>query len=375
MRKLFTTAFLTIALGSSTWAQAPSGTRVALSPVPLWPQNGDTSQLPKGQYVFYDPHAGEYVVYYAPESADASSVQPTILRFGTHSLVDPEVTFTVAPSGDGRFHYAYKVENGAHARQSIGKIRILDYSDSSPKGSGAYWTTHVEPHSEGGHGDLTDKEDGNTANDVSFSVYGQNPASGNIATYLNSLSPPWWYGHALTWETLASNPNGNPPGNVQFLPGMDPTGTYLSPPAWGKPDGFGLSQLDGSPGANASLVTDNSLWTWTTNLMYGVQVANNKKLGAASHFANQYQLMLTDTNDAGLGPMNPQPVYGYCQITTPNGVGNGSSWNADWIQYYNGGFYEYWNGPSTGSSSLGWSYNTINPTYVPNVCAQQSYTM
>ncbi len=148
MRKLFSTAFLTIALGSSTWAQAPGGPRVALSPVPLWPQNGDTSQLPKGQYVFYDPHAGEYVVYYAPESADASPAQPTILRFGTHSLVDPEVTFTVAPTGDGRFHYAYRVENGMHARQSIRKITILDYSDGSPQGAGANWTVQVEPHNE-----------------------------------------------------------------------------------------------------------------------------------------------------------------------------------------------------------------------------------
>jgi len=149
MRKLFTTAFLTIALGSSsTWAQSPGGTRVALSPVPLWPQNGDTSQLPKGQYVFYDPHPGEYVVYYAPESADASPAQPTILRFGTHSLVDPQVTSTVAPTGDGRVHYAYKAENGAHARQSIRKMSILDYSDSNPQGAGANWTVHVEQHNE-----------------------------------------------------------------------------------------------------------------------------------------------------------------------------------------------------------------------------------
>lgn len=148
MKKLVTTAFLTIALGSGAWAQAPGGIRVALSPVPLWPQNGDTSQLPKGQYVFYDPHPGEYVVYYAPEGADASSAQPTILRFGTHSLVDPEVTFTVAPTGDGRFHYAYKVENGMHARQSIAKMTILDYSDGSPRGAGANWTVHAEKRSE-----------------------------------------------------------------------------------------------------------------------------------------------------------------------------------------------------------------------------------
>ncbi len=148
MRKLVTTAFLITALGSGMWAQAPGGPRVALSSVPLWPQNGDTSQLPKGQYVFYDPHSGEYVVYYAPESTDASPTQPTILRFGTHSLVDPDVTFTVASTGNGRLHYTYKVENGAHARQSIRSITILDYSDSSPQALGANWTVQVEPHNE-----------------------------------------------------------------------------------------------------------------------------------------------------------------------------------------------------------------------------------
>jgi hypothetical protein len=98
--------------------------------------------------VFYDPHSAEYVVYYAPDSAGEQSVQPTMLRFGTHSLVDPKVTFAVAPTGDGRFHYTYKVENGAHARQSIRRINILDYSDSSPQGSRANWSTHVEKHNE-----------------------------------------------------------------------------------------------------------------------------------------------------------------------------------------------------------------------------------
>jgi len=148
MRKAFTLALLTILITSGVRAQAPVVTGVGLSSVPLWPQNGDTSQPPKGQYVFYDPHSAEYVVYYAPEVAGGSSAQPTVLRFGTHSLVDPEVVFAVAPTGDGRFHYTYKVENGTHARQPIGRISILDYSDSSPQGAGAKWTAHVEPHKE-----------------------------------------------------------------------------------------------------------------------------------------------------------------------------------------------------------------------------------
>ncbi len=145
-----TIVLLSLSLSLEAWSQASTAARpqMFLSPVPLWPQNGDTSQLPKGRYVFYDPPSAEYVVYYTKSLADGTSPEPTILRFGTHTLVDPEVTFTVASSGDGRFHYTYKVENGAHARQKIQKISILDYSDSSPQGAGANWTIHVEPHSE-----------------------------------------------------------------------------------------------------------------------------------------------------------------------------------------------------------------------------------
>jgi hypothetical protein len=96
------TAFLLIALAFGIWAQAPAPAQMAmLSSVPLWPQNGDTSQLPKEQYVFYDPPSAEYVVYYTPDSAGASPAQPTVLRFGGHSLVNPDVTFKMTSTNDG----------------------------------------------------------------------------------------------------------------------------------------------------------------------------------------------------------------------------------------------------------------------------------
>lgn len=143
MRVSFTLLSLVLAFGLDALAQG-----VALSPVPIWPRDGDTSQLSKGQHVFLDLHSAEYVVYYTPDSASGQAAQPATLRFGTHSFVDPEVTFAVAPTGDGHFHYMYKVENGARARQSIGKISLLDYSDSNPRGASGNWTAHVEPHSE-----------------------------------------------------------------------------------------------------------------------------------------------------------------------------------------------------------------------------------
>jgi hypothetical protein len=83
-----------------------------ISPVPLWPQNGDTAQLEKDHYVFYDSPAGEYVAYYpanfgAPETSDRIT-----LRFGTHSLVDPQITSRVSAGAGGAFHYTYLVANG-----------------------------------------------------------------------------------------------------------------------------------------------------------------------------------------------------------------------------------------------------------------------
>jgi hypothetical protein len=178
---------------------------------------------------------------------------------------------------------------------------------------------------------------------------------------------------ALTWETFVANPTGaslpnGAPGNVQFygVSQFDPSYTYTGTPVWGPFDGFGLSQIDGSPGANPSLLTDNSLWIWTTNLMYGVVQVANKKQGLASpHFQQQMTLMLSRT--AG-SPKYPNPVGGNCQFTW-NGTGNNAYWNADWISLYNGGYYDTWTGTT-------WSYGSAyNPNYVPNVCSKKSYTM
>jgi hypothetical protein len=219
----------------------------------------------------------------------------------------------------------------------------------------------VGNYSEGGNGQLWAFDNGVQTDDFQFFVYGQNPSFGSITAVLGSLGAPWWYGHTLTWETLVANP---PYGNTQFYYSFDPTFTYIGSPVWGYPDGYGLSQLDGSSGANPLLLTDDSLWTWTTNLAYGVQVANQNQTAAYNHFQNQFQQMLSDT--AGT-PQYPNPIYGYCNLT---GTSLGSNyWNADWINKYNGGYWATW----TGS---GWSYgNSTNPTYTINVCNQPSHTI
>ncbi|MGA2754200.1 MAG: hypothetical protein ABSE53_10545 [Terracidiphilus sp.] len=215
----------------------------------------------------------------------------------------------------------------------------------------------IGQYAEGGDGEIDYALNGSDYGPdyVDFYVYGQNPSTSSITAALGTLGPPWWYGHALTWES----------GNQQFLPGWDSTDTFLGPPVWGYPDGFGLSQLDGSPSANPTLVTDNSIWTWTTNLIYGVQVASGHRAAAQAHFQQQMTLML---NNTGGSPQYPNPVSGYCQFTW-NGTGNNAYWNADWINLYNGGYWETWTG-------TGWSYGSAtNPNYTPNVCSQPSYTI
>lgn len=230
-------------------------------------------------------------------------------------------------------------------------------------------------YSEGGNGGVSTYLSTGYAGTIEFQVWGQNPTTASITSLLNQLGAPWWYGHALTWETLGANPTGagyGYLGNVQFYglsqfgPGMAYTGT----PTFGGPDGFGLSQLDGSPGANPSLVTDDSLWTWTTNLMYGVQVASQNQNSANNYFEAQYTQWL---NDTGGNSQYPEAIPGYCNLSV-NGTGNNAYWNADWIQMYNGGHWATWNGPT-----VGWTYHAppspSSPQYPFGVCSQQSYTI
>ena len=111
-----------------------------MSPVPLWPGDGEPFPFPNRQSLFYDPHTGEYVVHYV---AGEASVEPVLVRFGTHSLVDPEVGFDLVPTASG-YQYMYDVRNGLYAKQSIEKIRMLASADGTPRSSNPGWTTRTE---------------------------------------------------------------------------------------------------------------------------------------------------------------------------------------------------------------------------------------
>jgi hypothetical protein len=129
---------VTVSLAAAQTSEAVPG----LSLVPLWPQDGDSAPLEKDHYVFYDLRAGEYVVSYptdfgAPETSDRIT-----LRFGTHSLVDPQITSRVSAGTGGAFHYTYLVANGTQARQSIRRLILaVPADDQSAQFQTGIWKT------------------------------------------------------------------------------------------------------------------------------------------------------------------------------------------------------------------------------------------
>jgi hypothetical protein len=232
----------------------------------------------------------------------------------------------------------------------------------------------VGQYAEGGNGSFEIDFDGvDNYDEFSFFVYGQNPSTGptgNIATYLKTLNPPWWFGHALTQEST----------NRQFYiwnSQFDPSETYTGTPVFGKPDGFGLAQVDGSGAAQKSLLTDNVMWTWTTNLVTGVSIANGKLPNALAYLNNQAALMVKTLQSLNIPTANypsyypaPENYSSICSFTYP-GAGNNAYYNLEWITEYNTGHWTQWQ-----ASSLGWPIVAplaCNP--ITGVCAIYAYTL
>lgn len=236
-------------------------------------------------------------------------------------------------------------------------------------------------YAEGGNATLTVQHDNGaeTINTISFTVYGQNPDLNPITAVLNQLGPPWWFGHTLTHES----------SNQQFLGGWDSTNSYFGSPKWGRPDGFGLSQIDGSCCSTSpnDPLTDNVLWTWTSNLQAGVSNASVSQSAGATYWQNQLALMDQYAMQHNASPSSFYPAsvnYGYCSFT-PTGTGRNS--------YVNGyGIIGYNSGPAVGStgdnhsfasfdsSSGNWFYyddpvNGHGWTYLAAVCIQPSNTI
>ena|SRR5581483_3483986 len=141
-------SFITLLLGVSCLlplalsAQSPAaGARMGgFSPVPLWPENGDTSAYPS-QRVFFRPSANEYVVSYPSREGQGQNV---VVHIPSHRLVEPVVSTTVTRDSDGKYHYSYAVANGARARTPIDSVMlVLEQRTSGTQGQHPSWPSQV----------------------------------------------------------------------------------------------------------------------------------------------------------------------------------------------------------------------------------------
>jgi hypothetical protein len=146
MRKKVTTAIAALTMctalcGQNTWR---------LSPVPLWPKNGDISKSPSDQYVYLEPVPNDYVV--AIRGQDGAVDR--IVRAPIHNAINPEVAVSVSRDSDGQFRYRYTLSNGVSARTPIqrwavaeeetGHQLILSHSNASSSGPSSWKGGFIE---------------------------------------------------------------------------------------------------------------------------------------------------------------------------------------------------------------------------------------
>lgn len=112
--------FAAVALVGSYSAGAQERIAVAeLSPVPLYPADGQISDDLKQWYVFVDHAQGDIVVTYPDENATGRRV----LRFGRKDQADPVIRASVSARNNA-YVYEYTVQNGPAARKPLKTIAV-----------------------------------------------------------------------------------------------------------------------------------------------------------------------------------------------------------------------------------------------------------
>ncbi len=91
------------------------GTHVEISPVPLWPADGDLAKLDASHSVFYSPATNEYVVALLEPASGERTVR---LRVASHRAIDVSFRWQITETTNG-YTYHYIVSNGPSARQQI----------------------------------------------------------------------------------------------------------------------------------------------------------------------------------------------------------------------------------------------------------------
>lgn len=237
--------------------------------------------------------------------------------------------------------------NGGSSCDTVSYAVAVSYSDRAGYTTDATYVEQDEPGDqsvtvsyfgvlEGGVATVSWQFDGvNQSSTLGFFINGSNPQNSDVDAYVSS--GPWFIRNLINHES----------GYQQF----DGFGN----PIWGSPDGIGLMQLE--PPARASL--DQDFWSWPANLADGLSWLNNTKKGPAyNSWNNELQQMQSDMAPGQRYP--PNTGYSYCYFSYPQN-GNDSYADGDWIHYYNGNYFIFWN-----HSNLSWDIDTTG--YVANVC-------
>jgi hypothetical protein len=122
MRLIGRFLMVAVVMSCAGLAQAPHSAR--LSPVPLYPPDGQIPEVFKEQFVFLDAETSDLVLAYPPvgplgRSTGASTRTVRRLELPRHVL--PTITASVVRTQGGAYQYTYLVGNGPGARQAIGR--------------------------------------------------------------------------------------------------------------------------------------------------------------------------------------------------------------------------------------------------------------
>jgi hypothetical protein len=99
-----------------------SGVVTAVSPVPLWPRDGNLSADLAKHSIFFDPVANEVIVIPDPAATAAAS---SAMRFELHNQANAAVTSTVSRLENGSYAYEYTVAVSARSRRALRSLNLL----------------------------------------------------------------------------------------------------------------------------------------------------------------------------------------------------------------------------------------------------------
>lgn len=126
MKNVFYSFVLLVLFAGTAVADRPSF-KTLLSPIPIWPSDGDIPAQLNDKYVFLDPEAGQIVISY-PESvteysSKGSSTPRQVKRFNLNNRVQTSVSVSVE-SNDGALIYKYQISNSNSAKEPVSRIKL-----------------------------------------------------------------------------------------------------------------------------------------------------------------------------------------------------------------------------------------------------------